>query len=1111
MQRWCHARKWRKTNCSGIFDGNDQRDACVHKNSNNSIYKEIILREQHCYNTIIIIIIIMIAMWERYDIDNEADSDRKVHTNDLYAGDSTSDNEVDKKEATFWSDEEGNLKFVNLVVRRPCCIFCTQIVLLLIMTFLLMISIAQQGQPFSDPETEADLNDIRSIRYDSYRLAQEQVENSRQNEVTPRQSKLKDYTYWIWEAETPAGVFGSRTSIAAMKEAFDLFLEDNQWDQYCFLQYPNPLASDNNITEPFCDKPLTALNFYYAAEWNEDLINQVLVELKTPGNIARFNSLVLCYAQGLFCDLIEDSNITITDEDVTWALELNNDLQEITSQWDMTGELVPNITQATELAAYLNQVDSYKGFVDFGFDKEFSVDNLVSHYSRGILLWGGPLEVRSTDLTPDEVDDQDADDSEQRREYVVDNFLDEMERLAEGGTHDEINSYFFMEAIIFDILIEIVIRDGLLAIFSLMFVFIWLRINTGSWFLSAVGIFEIFISIPVAWFFFSVVFQIKYFAFLNALTIFIVAAIGADDIFIFMDAYKQSKYRHPENLVSLETRMTWVYRRTGQAMAITSATTCAAFLCTLITPLVSIQSFGIFAAFVIFIDYAFVMSLFCTSVVIYHNRFEDRSCWGCCCTNCTITSPTPTCVAKEALESGESEEHVDRVGEFFRTKVAGFIKVPWHRAVIAVVFVCWVAQAVYLTTQIEAIKETEQFLDEDHPLQKSITILNNEFPVADDDLALRVHYVWGVGEVDRSGVRLLFDPEFYGEPVFREGFDFNEQCQTEMVSACEKLRSDPKYRGLIKQNGGVGRVFCFMEELAAYNVKGDLADCEYVFSGGYKNETWQVPPDQLASLMDGFLEQRSCNEDTETVESFYSNELGWDGEYMKYAAFSVESENLQPFSQEPEAVTRAEYDQFIAIARELEQSVSKACGGEVMTTDLDGIFIFMNNQSIYVRNAVQASLLGVIIAFVVLLLTTKVLHVAFLASISIISVLVSVTGTMMLLGWDLGAIESILIGIIAGFSVDYVVHLAHAYESADGDTDERITTAFGDMGISVFNGMVTSVAAAVPLFLCQLQFFAKFATFLCTTIAFSWIFANFAFMSALAQFKIPIKKEGWRL
>ena len=175
-------------------------------------------------------------------------------------------------------------------------------------------------------------------------------------------------------------------------------------------------------------------------------------------------------------------------------------------------------------------------------------------------------------------------------------------------------------------------------------------------------------------------------------------------------------------------------------------------------------------------------------------------------------------------------------------------------------------------------------------------------------------------------------------------------------------------------------------------------------------------------------------------------------------------------------------------------------------TDLDEKFVFMNNQSIYVQTAIQSAILGVCIAFVVLLVSTRVLHIAFFASLSITCVLISVVGTMVMLGWYLGSIESILIGIIAGFRVDYVVHLAHAYEIASGSTYERITEAFGDLGISVFNGMITSVVASIPLFFCQLQFFAKFGTFLCLTIAFSWIFANFGFMSLLAQLKIPLKE-----
>lgn len=63
-----------------------------------------------------------------------------------------------------------------------------------------------------------------------------------------------------------------------------------------------------------------------------------------------------------------------------------------------------------------------------------------------------------------------------------------MEELSEEGTHKEINSYFFMGVLILEVLLEIIARDGMLAIFSLVFVFIWLRINTRSWFLSGIGI-----------------------------------------------------------------------------------------------------------------------------------------------------------------------------------------------------------------------------------------------------------------------------------------------------------------------------------------------------------------------------------------------------------------------------------------------------------------------------------------------------------------------------------------------------------------------------------------------------------------------------------------------
>ena len=49
---------------------------------------------------------------------------------------------------------------------------------------------------------------------------------------------------------------------------------------------------------------------------------------------------------------------------------------------------------------------------------------------------------------------------------------------------------------------------------------------------------EILLSIPVAWFIVRIICQVKYFAGLNFLAVFIVCAIGADDIFVA--AFQQS-------------------------------------------------------------------------------------------------------------------------------------------------------------------------------------------------------------------------------------------------------------------------------------------------------------------------------------------------------------------------------------------------------------------------------------------------------------------------------------------------------------------------------------------------------------------------------------------
>merc|ERR1712022_56211 len=129
---------------------------------------------------------------------------------------------------------------------------------------------------------------------------------------------------------------------------------------------------------------------------------------------------------------------------------------------------------------------------------------------------------------------------------------------------------------------------------------------------------------------------------------------------------------------------------------------------------------------------------------------------------------------------------------------------------------------------------------------------------------------------------------------------------------------------------------------------------------------------------------------------------------------------------------------------------------------------------------------------------------------TIVGILASVLGAMVALGWELGTIESICLTILAGFSVDYVVHLAHAFVHGDFKTRaEKVRNALDEIGVSVLGGMLTSASAAVALLLCQLQFFHKFGVFLILTVSMSWIWANVAFMASMALFGPDSSTPDW--
>ena len=87
--------------------------------------------------------------------------------------------------------------------------------------------------------------------------------------------------------------------------------------------------------------------------------------------------------------------------------------------------------------------------------------------------------------------------------------------------------------------------DAVFAGGSFVFVGIFVSFHTRSAVLGILGILQVLLSFPMAFFLYRLVFQIQHFGTLQILAIYVILGIGADDIFVFYDAWKQAALLPP--------------------------------------------------------------------------------------------------------------------------------------------------------------------------------------------------------------------------------------------------------------------------------------------------------------------------------------------------------------------------------------------------------------------------------------------------------------------------------------------------------------------------------------------------------------------------------------
>ena len=131
---------------------------------------------------------------------------------------------------------------------------------------------------------------------------------------------------------------------------------------------------------------------------------------------------------------------------------------------------------------------------------------------------------------------------------------------------------------------DALVGDMSLALGSAFVTGMAILVHTRSPWLTVIGLGQIIFSFPLAYFVYSLVAQLNFFPFLNFIGVFVVFALGADDIFVAVDKWKNARLEHRS--ATTEQIAAIALPDAAQSMFLTTITTAVAFFGTAVSHIV---------------------------------------------------------------------------------------------------------------------------------------------------------------------------------------------------------------------------------------------------------------------------------------------------------------------------------------------------------------------------------------------------------------------------------------------------------------------------------------------------------------------------------------------
>jgi predicted RND superfamily exporter protein len=510
---------------------------------------------------------------------------------------------------------------------------------------------------------------------------------------------------------------------------------------------------------------------------------------------------------------------------------------------------------------------------------------------------------------------------------------------------------------------RVLFTDMVLATGSAVITTLGIFVHTRSPLLSVVGLLQISLSFPLAYFVYTFICGLTFFPFLNFIGVFILFALGADDIFVAVDKWKNARIELGPDAETTEVAAR-ALPDAALSMLLTSLTTAVAFFGTAVCPVAPILCFAVFCGLLISMTYLMCVLMVFPALCIY-----DKA---------TIL----TRKLKDSEEEIEVHDANSTHGEsFVRRQMARYYEVIHNYrfgllVVILGVFMVCAAFAsrmeIPTSSDVRMLRPKNQF-EKSNQWRKHL--LNEELQ---KETGTSVFVMWGVKPADTGK---LSDPSSFTQLVLDHSFQPSQTAnQLYLLDFCQRVYQ-MDFADAIKNETCIMKQFDYWLQS---QVDADQKDQVYM---EYCNNATAVPVPH---------------------EDFDACMTNWSQEYQKDWVLSLDGQVTIMFLRfrgrvrydSPFSELKSEW-YLIEKWFENERSHVAPPGVNQMYFTSDDYWWYDTSASM-ISTAYVGAGIAIAIAASVIFLTSLSFMLTLFSTIAISYVLLSVTAGLVALGWTMG-------------------------------------------------------------------------------------------------------------